>query len=174
MKNVIIPGVVAGFALFIWAAVSWMVIPWHNATINSMPNGDEIAALVNLWRRSQPVGRRMQGMRLQVLFGQLQVQLGLQHTDPGQLGDQGGIAVGRNRNGLAVAQFGLPAQVFLRFLVRYLRPFEIRLGDFQLKFGHGRLELDQHVVLLHKLALGERDLFNIPVDRGGDIPSSRR
>lgn len=46
MKNVIVPGVVAGFALFIWAAVSWMVIPWHNATINNMPNGEEIAALM--------------------------------------------------------------------------------------------------------------------------------
>ncbi|MGH1362225.1 MAG: hypothetical protein ACRBF0_01635 [Calditrichia bacterium] len=46
MKNFIVPGIAAGVALFIWAAVSWMVIPWHNATINNMPNGEEIAALM--------------------------------------------------------------------------------------------------------------------------------
>jgi hypothetical protein len=31
-------GIVAGIILFIWSALSWMVLPWHKATLNTFKN----------------------------------------------------------------------------------------------------------------------------------------
>jgi hypothetical protein len=38
MKNAFVGIFLAALASFIWGAVSWMVIPWRNATVKSLPN----------------------------------------------------------------------------------------------------------------------------------------
>lgn len=37
MKRFVLGGVVGAFAYFLWGAVSWMVLPWHNTTLKSLP-----------------------------------------------------------------------------------------------------------------------------------------
>ena len=34
MKSILTAGVAGGVVLFVWSAVSWMVLPWHNATFH--------------------------------------------------------------------------------------------------------------------------------------------
>ncbi len=35
-----------GLALFVWSTISWMVLPWHNATLNTFTNEDEVARVL--------------------------------------------------------------------------------------------------------------------------------
>lgn len=37
-----IGSILAGIVLFIWGAVSWMVLPWHSQTIHDFPNSQAI------------------------------------------------------------------------------------------------------------------------------------
>lgn len=45
MKN-IITGFLAGVIVFVWVMFSWMVLPWHKATINSFENKDIVAETI--------------------------------------------------------------------------------------------------------------------------------
>ena len=38
--------IVGGIVFFIWSAISWMVIPWHKATINRFRNEAEVISVV--------------------------------------------------------------------------------------------------------------------------------
>lgn len=41
MKRILLGGLSGGIVLFVWGFVSWMVLPWHNVTLNAF--GDENA-----------------------------------------------------------------------------------------------------------------------------------
>jgi hypothetical protein len=45
-KKLVLGGVLGGVVLFVWSAISWMVLPWHNATIHQFANGDAVAQSV--------------------------------------------------------------------------------------------------------------------------------
>ena len=42
MKTILIRGVLAGMIYFVLSAISWMALPWHNATLK--PLADEAAS----------------------------------------------------------------------------------------------------------------------------------
>lgn len=42
MKKVVIGGILGGLVYFIWGSLSWMVFPWHNATIKKLANEDAV------------------------------------------------------------------------------------------------------------------------------------
>ena len=44
--NILKGGVFGGIVLFIYMAISWMVIPWHDATMNNFKNPKEVSAEV--------------------------------------------------------------------------------------------------------------------------------
>lgn len=46
MKKVFLAALAGGFAMFLWSTISWMVLPWHNATITTIPSGEEIAQIM--------------------------------------------------------------------------------------------------------------------------------
>ncbi len=49
MKKILVAGVLGGITVYIWGAFSWMVLPWHNATIPQMPQGATVSqTLVDL------------------------------------------------------------------------------------------------------------------------------
>lgn len=37
MKRVLLAGVLGGLAFFVWGAVSWMALPFHTSTLNTLP-----------------------------------------------------------------------------------------------------------------------------------------
>lgn len=37
MKKILLAAILGGFVHFVWGAFSWMVLPWHNATIQDLP-----------------------------------------------------------------------------------------------------------------------------------------
>lgn len=39
-------GVVAGIVLFIWSALSWMVLPWHKTTLNSFKDEKALVEVI--------------------------------------------------------------------------------------------------------------------------------
>ena len=41
MKRVIVGSVVGAIVYFFWGAFSWMVLPWHNATMKSLPQEEQ-------------------------------------------------------------------------------------------------------------------------------------
>ncbi len=43
MKTYIKSGVLAGVILFFWGAFSWMVLPWHDATLHHFVDGKAVA-----------------------------------------------------------------------------------------------------------------------------------
>lgn len=47
MKAYIKNGILAGLVLFLWGAFSWMVLPWHRATIHNFIDGQAVAAGVS-------------------------------------------------------------------------------------------------------------------------------
>ena len=51
MKKCIIGGIVAGVVLFIWSAVSWMLLPWHMTTINKF---EDITAVSQIIKANAP------------------------------------------------------------------------------------------------------------------------
>lgn len=38
LKAVLLSGLLAGLVAFVWSMISWMALPWHNATIKSFDN----------------------------------------------------------------------------------------------------------------------------------------
>jgi hypothetical protein len=47
VHNTLIKGsILGGIVLFIWSAISWMALPWHNATLNRFANEDSVAELL--------------------------------------------------------------------------------------------------------------------------------
>jgi hypothetical protein len=46
MKSLALGAVLGGVVAFIWSAASWMVMPWHNSTMNSFTNEDAVAQVL--------------------------------------------------------------------------------------------------------------------------------
>jgi len=46
MKRFILAAVLGGIAVFAWGAISWMVLPWHNATINNIPGEEAVVSVL--------------------------------------------------------------------------------------------------------------------------------
>lgn len=46
MRSVFISGILGGIILFIWGAVSWMVLPWHKDSLNGFKDEKSVAAVV--------------------------------------------------------------------------------------------------------------------------------
>lgn len=46
-KSLVLGAVLGGLVVFIWSAISWMVLPWHNATLRTFTNQDQVASV--LW-----------------------------------------------------------------------------------------------------------------------------
>jgi hypothetical protein len=46
LKSLIKGGFLGGITLFFWGAVSWIVLPWHNMTLNKFANEDAVAAAI--------------------------------------------------------------------------------------------------------------------------------
>ncbi|NGX50633.1 MAG: hypothetical protein K1060chlam2_00481 [Chlamydiae bacterium] len=46
MYKVIIGGIIGGIIAFLWAFVSWAVLPWHNMTINTFRNPEFVAWVI--------------------------------------------------------------------------------------------------------------------------------
>lgn len=46
MKSLALGAVLGGLVAFIWSAASWMVMPWHNSTMNSFANEDAVAQVL--------------------------------------------------------------------------------------------------------------------------------
>jgi hypothetical protein len=46
MAGYIKGGILAGIILFIWSAISWMFIPWHNATLNGFNNEKAVSEII--------------------------------------------------------------------------------------------------------------------------------
>ena len=46
-----IGSILAGIVLFVWGAISWMVLPWHTQTLNDLPDAQAILA-----KATQPTG----------------------------------------------------------------------------------------------------------------------
>ena len=38
MKRIIIAAVLGAVIAYVWGVVSWMVLPWHSATMHNLPN----------------------------------------------------------------------------------------------------------------------------------------
>lgn len=45
-SNCIKTGIVGGIILFIWSAISWMVLPWHMTTLNAFTNENAVVQAV--------------------------------------------------------------------------------------------------------------------------------
>jgi hypothetical protein len=39
-------GIIGGIVVFIWMLISWMLIPWHSATINKFENEEKVATVL--------------------------------------------------------------------------------------------------------------------------------
>jgi len=48
MKKILVPGILGAVVVYIWGMVSWMALPWHNATMKDLPNGDAIGAALTV------------------------------------------------------------------------------------------------------------------------------
>jgi hypothetical protein len=46
MKNVLVAGILGGVVVFIWSFISWAIIPWHAAVMNSIPSGEQVAEIL--------------------------------------------------------------------------------------------------------------------------------
>ncbi|GAB4379661.1 MAG: hypothetical protein Kow0042_29270 [Calditrichia bacterium] len=46
MKRILIAGLLGGIAVFIWGFISWVVLPWHNMTIKSLPNEEAVVQML--------------------------------------------------------------------------------------------------------------------------------
>lgn len=46
MNRVIVAGLLGGVVLFVWQFISWTILPWHNMTIHSIAEGDEIVEIL--------------------------------------------------------------------------------------------------------------------------------
>lgn len=46
--RIIVASLVSAIVLFVWGAISWMVLPWHSATINTLNGEDTVVAAINV------------------------------------------------------------------------------------------------------------------------------
>lgn len=46
IKKLVLGAVVGGIIVFAWGAVSWMALPWHEATLQRFSNEAQIAVAV--------------------------------------------------------------------------------------------------------------------------------
>lgn len=46
MSQIMTGGVLGGVVWFLWGAVSWMVLPWHNATLPWLPESEAIVGAI--------------------------------------------------------------------------------------------------------------------------------
>jgi hypothetical protein len=46
MKKIILASALGAVVMFMWGAVSWVVLPWHNATMHSFSNEDAIISVL--------------------------------------------------------------------------------------------------------------------------------
>lgn len=44
MKRILVGGLLGGLAVYAWGFISWMVLPWHEATLHEMPAGAHVVA----------------------------------------------------------------------------------------------------------------------------------
>lgn len=49
LKSLVLGGVLGGALVFIWGAVSWMVLPWHDATLNRFTNEDVVSVTLDAY-----------------------------------------------------------------------------------------------------------------------------
>ncbi|MFN2383195.1 MAG: hypothetical protein ABR559_02915, partial [Gemmatimonadota bacterium] len=42
MKRIMLAGLLGGLAVFVWGSVSWVVLPWHVATMHPIPDGEAV------------------------------------------------------------------------------------------------------------------------------------
>lgn len=49
LRPLLIGGIVGGIVVFIWGAVSWMVLPWHDATLQKFSNEDVVAVTLDAY-----------------------------------------------------------------------------------------------------------------------------
>lgn len=57
LKTSLIGGVLGGIILFVWSAVSWMVLPWHMMTLHSFK--DEVAVVQTIQTNAPQSGMYM-------------------------------------------------------------------------------------------------------------------
>jgi len=43
-KQILLAGVLGGIVVYIWGAISWTLLPWHAASLRSLPNEAAVAA----------------------------------------------------------------------------------------------------------------------------------
>lgn len=46
LKSLVKGGMLGGITLFVWGAVSWTVLPWHNLTLQKFTNEDAVVAVI--------------------------------------------------------------------------------------------------------------------------------
>lgn len=46
MKRVLLAGVLGALTVFVWGAISWMVLPWHPATVHNIPDGEPVVEML--------------------------------------------------------------------------------------------------------------------------------
>ena len=44
--QLLLAALAGGAALFVWGAVSWMLLPWHNASYSEVADEDELARVI--------------------------------------------------------------------------------------------------------------------------------
>lgn len=49
IKSLVLGGVLGGALVFIWGAVSWMVLPWHDATLKRFTNEDVVSVTLDAY-----------------------------------------------------------------------------------------------------------------------------
>ena len=49
LRPLLIGGLVGGIVVFIWGAASWMVLPWHEATLKRFSNEDVVAVTLDAY-----------------------------------------------------------------------------------------------------------------------------
>lgn len=42
MKRIVLAGLLGGLAVFVWGSVSWVLLPWHLATMHPIPDGEAV------------------------------------------------------------------------------------------------------------------------------------
>lgn len=45
-KKILVGGLAGGTVMFVWVMVSWMLLPWHNVTINQFANEAAVASVL--------------------------------------------------------------------------------------------------------------------------------
>lgn len=49
LRSLLIGGIAGGIVVFVWGAVSWMVLPWHEATLKRFSNEDVVSVTLDAY-----------------------------------------------------------------------------------------------------------------------------